>query len=43
LPELSKAPIVEAVLEIKTVPVEVWEENTVTEKVKTIQLMNGMA
>lgn len=34
-PYLSKAPIIEAVLEIKTTPVMLWEENLITEKIKT--------
>ncbi len=34
-PYLSKAPVVEAVLEIKTIPAEAWEENPVFEKAKS--------
>jgi len=32
---LTKAPIIEAVLEIKTTPIPVWEENLITGKIKS--------
>jgi uncharacterized protein (TIGR04255 family) len=34
-PFLTKAPIIEAVLEIKTTPVLLWEEKVITDKVKS--------
>lgn len=36
LPHLAKAPIIEAVFEIKTVPVELWEEAAITTEIKNI-------